>query len=205
MLYFVGSVYRHNTKGTHSNISRYPVLRLIKGRKANILSPVHYRAFLGDNKVISGHFYFIKDDFFMSLKNCNLMLNKDDENFRNGRPCHYCFENTDMFWMIPISSQVEKYRSIYNQKIKQRKIYDGIRFGFVNGQERAFLIQNCFPVTLQYIDNEYMLNHNTIPATVSKKFSKELNGLVRKVIRLYECGIKITLTDLQRIIDFIKN
>ena len=133
------------------------------------------------------------------------MLNKDDENFRNGRPCHYCFENTDMFWMIPISSQVEKYRSIYNQKIKQRKIYDGIRFGFVNGQERAFLIQNCFPVTLQYIDNEYMLNHNTIPATVSKKFSKELNGLVRKVIRLYECGIKITLTDLQRIIDFIKN
>ena len=106
--------------------------------------------------------------------------------------------------MVPISSQVEKYRSIYNKKIEQRKFYDGIRFGFVNGQERAFLIQNCFPVTLKYVDNEYMLNHNTIPATVSKKFSKELNGLVRKVIRLYERGIKITLTDLQRIIDFIK-
>ena len=154
--------------------------------------------------MISGHFYFIKEDFFNSLTNCNLMLNKDDDNAKNGRPCHYCFENNKMFWMVPISSQVEKYRSIYNKKIEQRKFYDGIRFGFVNGQERAFLIQNCFPVTLKYVDNEYMLNHNTIPATVSKKFSKELNGLVRKVIRLYERGIKITLTDLQRIIDFIK-
>ena len=146
--------------------------------------------------MLSGYFYFIKDDFFNNCLDCNLMLNKDN---KNGRPCHYCFEYDNMFWMIPISSKIEKYKKIFNQKIKQRKNFDGIRFGFVNGKERAFLIQNCFPVTAKYIDSQYMLNKNTLPAKVSKTFSSELNGLIRKVIRLYEKDIKITLTDLSTI------
>ena len=54
--------------------------------------------------------------------------------------------------MIPISSQIEKYKKLYDEKMLRYKgNFDGIRFGFVNGQERAFLIQNVCPVTDKYI------------------------------------------------------
>ena len=49
------------------------------------------------------HFYFVKDEFYNALPDCYLMTNKGLEG-KGGRPCHYCFESRDFFWMIPISS-----------------------------------------------------------------------------------------------------
>jgi hypothetical protein len=47
------------------------------------------------------------------------------------RPCFYAFEdsNTGLFWMIPFSSQVSKYRTYYNQKVAKYKKCDTITFG----------------------------------------------------------------------------
>ena len=149
--------------------------------------------------MVNGHFYFIEDVFYNSLPNCGLMTNKGT----NGRPCHYCFEYDNYYWMIPISSQIDKYRSIYNHKITKYGRCDGIRFGYVNGEERAFLIQNCFPVTEKYVKNEYRINNNTTPVTISKKLSKELNRLLRKIIRLYKNGKNIPFTNLDEIISYL--
>lgn len=78
--------------------------------------------------------------------------------------------NTGKFyWMIPISSQINKYKLLYKEKMKRyNNHFDGIRFGFVNGQERAFLIQNMCPVTSDYIASEYKIENNTIPVTIDK-------------------------------------
>lgn len=154
--------------------------------------------------MITGHFYFIKTEFYEALPDCNLMPNKeDDSNGEHGRPCHYCFEYNGLFWMVPISSKVEKYEKIYNHKVEKRGYCDGIRFGYVNGVKKAFLIQNCFPVTSKYIDYEYKIDHNTVAVTVNKELTNNINGLIRKVIRMYKKGVNVPLTNLKKIMSYI--
>lgn len=96
-------------------------------------------------KVESGKFYFIKDEFFNIFKDYNLMQNKENG---NKRPCYFCFrdkENQEIIWFVPISSKVEKYEKIYNNKIQNRKKVYNFVFGKVLGKQRVFLIQNMFP------------------------------------------------------------
>lgn len=153
--------------------------------------------------MITGRFYFLSDEFYDKFYDCGLMGNKDyDEHGKHGRPCFYCFEFEGYYWMVPISSQLDKFRKLYEDKMKRyNNKYDGIRFGYVNGQLRAFLIQNLCPVTDKYIESEYMIENNTRPVTIDPKFTKEINGIVRKVVRLYkERNIKIVLTDLEKIL-----
>lgn len=89
----------------------------------------------------TGNFYFIEDEYYKRFPNCGLMGNKDsDEDGVHGRPCFYCFQMNEYFGMVSISSNTEKYKRIYEGKIKRYKEYDGLRFGYVNGQYRAFLI-----------------------------------------------------------------
>ena len=149
----------------------------------------------------SGFFYFIKDEFYESLPDCGLMYNKDGE--MRKRPCCYCFKWKDYFWMIPISSRVEKYEKIYNHKLEKRGYCDTILFGYVNGRRSAFLIQNAFPVTEKYIQEQYLVENGTVPVSVNKKTAAALNAKVRKVVRLYEKGITITLTNFDAIIDYL--
>lgn len=153
--------------------------------------------------MIKGHFYFVKDEFYNALPNCYLMSNKGGGTEKGGRPCHYCFKYNDYYWLVPISSQVEKYKAIYNNKLAKRGECDTIRFGYVNGEERAFLIQNCFPITEQYIDKEYMIQNGTVSVSISTEFSDELDKLMHKVITLYQKGITLPLTKIDEIITFL--
>ena len=146
-------------------------------------------------------FYFVKDEFYQKFADCGLMANGvTDEKGEHRRPCFLAKQIEGKFWLIPISSRVEKYQKIYDKKIEKYPAYDGIKFGYVNGEKRAFLIQNIFPITEKFVDKMYMLNAGTIPATVNKKFAEVLKKSAEKVIRLNEKGIKITLTDIGKIL-----
>lgn len=111
-----------------------------------------------------GFFYFVKDEFFEFVNDPELMKNKE-----NGtkRPCYFCFkskENDKIIWFIPVSTKIEKYKKIYDKKIQKQIILgkkpsiDTITFGYVSNVYSAFLIQNMFPVTEEYIENQYMLS-----------------------------------------------
>lgn len=106
-------------------------------------------------KVENGKFYFIKDNFFEIFKSYKLMENKENG---NKRPCYFCFndpENKKIIWFVPISSKIDKYKAIYeNKKKKQKKVYNFV-FGKVLGKEKTFLIQNIFPTTEDYIESKY--------------------------------------------------
>lgn len=93
-------------------------------------------------------------------------------------------------------------KKLYDEKQKRYNgKFDGIRFGFVNGKERAFLIQNACPVIEKYIDSEYRIENNTRPVTIDGALASELNGIIRKVLRYYkDRGIKIVLSDLDTIL-----
>lgn len=52
-----------------------------------------------------------------------------------------------------------------------------------------------------YIESQYFVENGMTPVGVSDELSSTLNGIVRKIIRLYKKGIKIVLTNLDYIID----
>ena len=99
----------------------------------------------------SGKFYFIKDKFYIKFKKYGLLENRDmmDGKLHN-RPCYYSFkfdDNNEIYWMIPVSSKIEKYRKQYEHSIQKYGVCDNISFGYILGNLCAFLPQNLFPVT----------------------------------------------------------
>ncbi len=63
--------------------------------------------------MIKNGFYIIKDSFLEDMGEPYLKDNK-----KGNRPHYYCYidSNTGLFWMIPLSSKIEKYQKIINEK-----------------------------------------------------------------------------------------
>ena len=134
----------------------------------------------------SVYLYFIDDTYYNDFKHKDLKPNKtiDANGNPHNRPCYYAFKEGDIVWMVPVSSQLTKYQSIYDKKTKDGKDCDTIVFGYVKGNKNVFLIQNMIPITEDYIKNVYMDKSTGNPIEINKKTKKELNAKVRKVLRL---------------------
>ena len=102
--------------------------------------------------------------------------------------------------MVPISSQLSKYKTLYNEKRKKYPDYDGIEFGYVNGSERVFLIQNVCPVTEEYIAGIYTIQKGQVEVTINEDTANKIKRKVNKVILMHKKGIRITMTDISRIL-----
>ena len=55
----------------------------------------------------------------------------------------------------------------------------------------------------EFIDCQYMIENNTVPVTINDKLSAEINGIVRKVIRLNKRGVRIVLTNINHILNVL--
>ena len=66
-------------------------------------------------------FYIIKDRFFEDMPDPYLKGNK-----ASNRPHYYCFEDnaTGIYWMIPLSSRIDKFRKIIEKKEQVGKSCD---------------------------------------------------------------------------------
>lgn len=149
-------------------------------------------------QMVTGHFYFISDKYFMDFPDPFLMQNKETVNGQpHRRPCFYAFLDSDtgLYWLIPFSSKVSKFRKIYNRKTAGNRTCDTIIFGSVLGHEKAFLIQNMCPVSMEYIDSEYM-DVNMIPVRIAGNFERELISKAKKVIALQRKGVKLIFPDV---------
>lgn len=70
-------------------------------------------------EIRQGYSYHVKDEFFELVQDKYLMSNKEQGNYR---PHYYAIKdkkNPELYWMIPISSQVEKYKGIIEKKKKR--------------------------------------------------------------------------------------
>lgn len=146
-----------------------------------------------------GHFYYIDDQYFIDFPDPFLMTNKEAINGKpHNRPCFYAFldSGTGLYWMIPFSSQVAKFRGYYNSKIQKYKKCDTIDFGFVLGHEKAFLIQNMCPITSKYILNEYCDATANVPVRIDGKFEQTLIEKARRVLALQRKGVKLIFPDV---------
>lgn len=138
-------------------------------------------------------FYILKDEFFEVMNDPYLKNNKE-----GNRPFYYCVKESadecDIYWMIPLSSQVEKYKNILAKKRENGKPTDGLYIcKLPTGKESAFLVQDIFPITNSYVEREFRLglNHLILPY---ERDRAEIEAKAKKVIRLVKRGIKLTPT-----------
>lgn len=70
----------------------------------------------------SGFYYHIKDAFFEEVQDDALMANKENGNYRPHFLAVQDSKNTDIYWMIPVSSKYEKYQKVYNRQVARYKL-----------------------------------------------------------------------------------
>ena len=132
-----------------------------------------------DRQMKKTGYYIIKDKFFEDMPDPYLKGNK-----AGNRPHYYCFEdtNTGIYWMIPLSSRIDKYRRIIDKKEKAGKPCDILHIVKLDdSRESAFLIQDMFPITEEYIEREYTIAGNHLMLT-SEHTATEIEQKARKVI-----------------------
>jgi hypothetical protein len=157
---------------------------------------------VNNSEIMLGNFYFIENQYFLDFPDENLMSNKElIKGVEHNRPSFYCIIDplNGLYWLIPISSQVEKYQKEYDKKIKKHKDVDTIVFGFVMGKKKAFLIQNMFPIIPKYITNEYIDSVTRNPVVINDSLKSELNRRSKKVLSLQRKGFKLIFPDVIKI------
>ena len=70
----------------------------------------------GDKHMKKTGFYIIRDKFFEDISDPCLKGNKE-----GNRHHYYCFEDTStgIYWLIPLSSRIDKYKRIVEKRKKQ--------------------------------------------------------------------------------------
>ena len=132
--------------------------------------------------------YIIKDEYFATFPSKLYMDNKNES-----RPHYYALKDNDgLYWMVPLSSKVEKFRA----KIAdvEARSGEGSCFLFalapVAGRERAFIISEMFPVTEEYILRPYtvkgkplVIQSADIQQTIRKKAMRFLSMVSRGKVK----------------------
>ncbi len=96
--------------------------------------------------------------------------------------------------MIPLSSRIDKYKGIVEKKAKAGKSCDIIHIVKLDdSRESAFLIQDMFPITEEYIEREYTISGNHLMLT-SEHTANEIEQKARKVLGMLKRGVKFTPT-----------
>ncbi len=143
-----------------------------------------------------GYVYHIKNEYFEFVKDEKLMTNHEGD---STRPNYFCIKINDenVMWFVPMSSKVEKYKKIIQNKMKKYKKCDTIVIGNYRGREHAFLIQNMFPITEKYIDHIDTIEGKALK--VPSETRRDIERKVEKVLLLKEKGINLIFLNVDKI------
>lgn len=153
-------------------------------------------------EISEGLLYHIKDTFFFGFSDCALLENKEG---KKKRPHFLLFKDRrhdKLWWVIPLSSKVEKYRNLRDYKIKKYGMCNTIVTGQTEGdRESAFLLQNMFPITAEYIDHVHTINNT--PVQIHDGLKKQIISYANQLVNAYYSGHKIMFTDVDKIISVL--
>ncbi len=136
-------------------------------------------------------FYIIKDEFFEKFNDPFLKGNKE-----GNRPHYYCFrdEIPGLYWIIPMSSKVEKYQKIIQYKQHNNKPCDILHVcKLSNDKWNAFLIQDMFPITEKYVDRPYTFAGKHL-ILISESERKNVERKAIRILNLINHGVKLNPT-----------
>lgn len=147
-------------------------------------------------EIKEGYVYHIKESYFEIVKDDKLMRNHEGN---STRPNYFCLkiDNSDIMWFIPMSSKIDKYKTIIEDKVKKYKKCDTIVIGNYRGREHAFLLQNMFPIITKYIDHIDTVNGKALQ--VPSETRRIIIDKVNKIFRLKENGINLIFPNVDRI------
>ncbi|RBP59323.1 hypothetical protein DES36_11948 [Alkalibaculum bacchi] len=131
------------------------------------------------------YIYTIKDKFFVEYPDPSLKFNKG-----GGRPHYYAFEdkeNDQILWMIPMSTKIEKFEAILKNREEQKKPKDIAHVCTVGNRKSAFVIQDMFPVTKDYILDNYRIKGEPLKL-LEKKDIQAINGKAERIHSLIKKG-----------------
>ncbi len=129
-------------------------------------------------------FYIIKDEYFTRFNAPYLKGNKTEN-----RPHYYCFEDeaNGLYWLIPMSSRIGKYKNIILKKQEHHKPCDILHICKLgNDREAAFLIQDMLPVIFRpytFAGEPLMLIKDEDRRIVTQKAKRILN-LIRRGVKI---------------------
>lgn len=146
-------------------------------------------------KVQTGYIYHIKDESFNKINDKSLMTNHENG---HARPTYFTIKDKDILWFIPLSSKVEKYKKIVDNKMKRYGRCDTILIREVLGKDAAILLQNAFPTLEKYIDHPHLLE-NGKPAKVVETLKEEILQNFEYLLKLKSKGVNLFFTDIDKI------
>lgn len=147
-------------------------------------------------KITAGYAYHIKDEFFQKVNDPYLMSNKEKGNYR---PTYYCVKDKDtsLFWMVPMSSNVDKYKKIYDKQVHKYGKCLTIVIGKYDGKRAAFLLQNMFPTSEYYIDHIHTKRGNPVP--VHTAIQDIIDKNMKQLLHLIKLDKKVVFPNVKRI------
>ena len=147
-------------------------------------------------EIKEGYVYHIKNSYFELVNDNKLMKNHEGN---STRPNYFCvkMENNDILWFIPMSSKIEKYSKIIENKVKKYKKCDTIIIGNYRGRKQAFLIQNMFPITKKYIDHIDTIEGRVLK--VASETRREIIKKVNKIFALKKSGVNLIFPNVDKI------
>lgn len=143
-----------------------------------------------------GYVYHIKEDYFDKAQDNKLMQNKENGNFR---PTFFCIEDkkTSLLWVVPMSSKIEKYELLQKKQIEKYGHCLTIVIGEYDNRKSAFLLQNMFPITKEYLDHIHTRNGNPVPVKFS--LTKQVSQNMQKIKQLEARGKKVVFPNIKRL------
>ena len=145
-------------------------------------------------RLIEGKLYHIKNEFFDKMNGYGLMNNHEDG---HSRPTYFMIKMEEMLWFVPLSSKIEKYKSIVEHKIKKFGYCKSIIITKLDNKESVILLQNSFPILEKYISHAHLINGKSI--YISSELKKEILNNFKFMLSLKEEGINLFFTDIDKI------
>lgn len=147
-------------------------------------------------RVQTGCLYHIKDEYFDKINGKGLMINHENG---HSRPSYLAIKEHNILWFIPLSTKVDKYKSIVEKKKKKYGKCSTIMIKRIAGQDQAILLQNAFPTLEKYIKSRH--TKDGIVVKISYNVQKEIINNFEYLLSLKSKGLNLFFTD----IDYINN
>lgn len=141
-----------------------------------------------------GFLYHIKDEFFDRINDKELMINHEKG---HSRPSYLAIKDKDILWFVPLSTRVEKYKSIIDKKVRKYGSCKSIVIKRIAGKEQVILVQNAFPTINKYIKSRHTVDGKYV--YVSDAVKREILDNFNYMLSLKEEGLNLFFTDIDKI------
>ena len=145
-------------------------------------------------EVKTGYIYHIKDDYFTKVNDKGLMINHENG---HSRPTYFTIKENDILWFIPLSSKIEKYKKIIENKEKKYGSCKTIMIREIAGKDSVILLQNAFPILEKYIDHPHIINGK--PLKVIDTLKEEILNNFKYMISMKKEGRNLFFSDIDKL------